>query len=73
MKGALCNKGDIMLTAKDVLYCSDCLDQFSALIIRIEEEMNSLSNKDVKNCFQKTQIGLTQAFSDVLSILEEEL
>lgn len=73
MKGALCNKGDIMLTAKDVLYCSDCLDQFSALIIRIEEEMNSLSNKDVKSCFQKTQKGLTQAFSDVLSILEEEL
>lgn len=62
-----------MLTAKDVLYCSDCLDQFSALIIRMEEEKKSISNKDVKTCFQNTQKGLTQAFSDVLSILEEEL
>ena len=73
MKGALCAYGDFMLTAKDVLYCSDVLDQFSALIIRMEEEKNLISNKDVAACFHKTQKGLTQAFSNVLTILEEEL
>jgi uncharacterized protein (UPF0335 family) len=65
--------GETMLTAKDVLYCSDVLDQFSSLIIRMEEEKKIISNKEVKNCFNKTQKGLTQAFADVLTILEEEL
>lgn len=62
-----------MLTPKDVLYCSDVLDQFSSLIIRMEEEKKLISNKDVKNCFISTQKSLTQAFGDVLTILEEEL
>lgn len=69
----ICAIGEFMLTAKDVLYCSDVLDQFSSLIIRMEEEKGLISNKDVKKCFENTQRGLTEAFANVLTILEEEL
>ena len=62
-----------MLTAKDVLYCSDVLEQFSALIIRMEEEKKAIKNADLKSCFQNTQTSLTKSFANVLTILEEEL
>lgn len=62
-----------MLTAKDVLYCSDVLDQFSSLIIRMEEEKSKIKDKNVKKCFEDTQKQLTKQFSNVLTILEEEV
>lgn len=61
-----------MLTAKDVLYLSDILDQTLALNKRIGNDLTMIKNKDVKKCFEHANEVLCESYHTLLKQLERE-
>lgn len=65
-------KQEFMLTAKDVLYLSDLLDQTLVLNLRIGNDVTMIKDKDVKKCFEKVNKTLCEQYDTMLQVLERE-
>lgn len=66
------SQNSFMLTAKDVLYLSDILDQTLALNKRIANDLTMIENKEVKECFQHVNKVLCENYRTLLKQLERE-
>jgi len=65
-------QNSFMLTAKDVLYLSDILDQTLALNKRVSHDLTMITNEDVKQCFQHVNEKLCDSYNTLLQQLERE-
>ena len=61
-----------MLTAKDVLYLTDLLDQTLVLNKRVANDMTMLQTKEVKDCFEDVNKTLKEQYKCMVKILEKE-
>lgn len=61
-----------MLTAKDVLYISDILDQTLVLNKRIGNDLTMIENEEVKKCFEHVNEKLCEHYDTFLQLLERE-
>lgn len=61
-----------MVTAKDVLYLSDLLDQTLVLNKRIANDVTMIEDQDVKTCFEDVNKKLKEHYDALLKILEKE-
>lgn len=66
------SQNPFMLTAKDVLYLSDILDQTLALNKRVANDLTLIENKDVKKCVQHVNEVLCESYRSLLKQLERE-
>lgn len=61
-----------MLTTKDVLYCSDLLDQTLVLNKRINQENTLLASPEVKKSFNNVNKKLKEQYRALVQILKKE-
>lgn len=61
-----------MLTAKDVLYISDILDQTLVLNKRIGNDLTMIEDEEVKKCFEHVNEKLREHYDTLLELLERE-
>lgn len=61
-----------MLTAKDVLYISDILDQTLVLNKRIGNDLTMIEGEEVKKCFEHVNEKLREHYDTLLELLERE-
>lgn len=66
------NQNSFMLTAKDVLYLSDILDQTLALNKRVGNDLTMIKSKEVKECFLHVNEVLCENYRTLLKQLERE-
>lgn len=66
------DQNSFMLTAKDVLYLSDILDQTLALNKRVSNDITMIEDKEVKQCFQHVNEVLCESYRSLLKQLERE-
>lgn len=66
------SKNSFMLTAKDVLYISDILDQTLVLNKRIGNDLTMIENEEVKKCFEHVNEKLCEHYDTFLQLLERE-
>lgn len=63
---------EFMLTAKDVLYLSDILDQTLVLNKRIGNDVTMIENEEVKQCFTHVNEKLCEHYNTLLDVLKRE-
>lgn len=63
---------EFMLTAKDVLYLSDILDQTLVLNKRIGNDLNMIESEEVKTCFTHVNELLREHYDTFLDVLKKE-
>lgn len=63
---------EFMLTAKDVLYLSDILDQTLVLNKRIGNDLTMIENEEVKTCFEHVNEKLCEHYDTLLEVLKRE-
>ena len=66
------SQNSFMLTAKDVLYLSDILDQTLVLNKRVANDLTMIKDKDVDKCFQHVNEVLCECYRNLLKQLERE-